>query len=73
MGRDRSPKTVVVVIFKFNLVYIYVKIIFLFNEWTHSYQKLWENGWDNAFTITGWQPSLTLSRSWWAQPQLQLH
>lgn len=63
----------VVVIFKFNLVYIYVKIIFLFNEWTHSYQKLWENGWDNAFTTTGWQPSLTLSRSWWAQPQLQLH
>ena len=35
VGRDESPKTMVVVIFKFNSVYFYVEIIFLskIREW----------------------------------------
>lgn len=73
MGWDSGPKMVTVVIFKFNFVSFYVKMIFLFSEWPHFYQKMWENGWDNAFNITRRQRSFRVSRSWWAQPRLHLH
>lgn len=68
MGRDRSIKAVVVVIFKLYLVHFYVKIIFLFSVWLHIYLKMWVNGWGKAFSVTSGQPSLTPSGSWWAQP-----